>query len=38
VLVRDATGQLLGRADFVRDADGLVAWLRFAAQLHQHVG
>jgi CubicO group peptidase (beta-lactamase class C family) len=38
VLVRDGTGQLLGRADFVRDADGLVAWLRFAAQLHQHVG
>jgi CubicO group peptidase (beta-lactamase class C family) len=39
VLVLDATGQPVGtRADFVRDADGGVAWLRQGGRLHQHVG
>jgi hypothetical protein len=39
VLVLDATGQPNGtRADFVRDADGGVAWLRLGARLHRHVG
>ena len=39
VLVLDATGQPVGsRADFVRDADGRVAWLRLGARLHRHVG
>jgi hypothetical protein len=38
VLVLATTGQPVGvRADFVRDADGRVAWLRFSARLHQHV-
>jgi CubicO group peptidase (beta-lactamase class C family) len=39
VLVLDATGQPNGtRADFVRDADGGVAWLRLHGRLHRHVG
>jgi hypothetical protein len=39
VLVLDATGQPVGsRADFVRDADSRVAWLRLGARLHRHVG
>jgi len=39
VLVLDATGQPVGtRADFVRDADGGVAWLRQGGRLYQHVG
>jgi CubicO group peptidase (beta-lactamase class C family) len=39
VLVLDATGQPVGsRADFVRDADGRVAWLRLGGRLNQHVG
>jgi CubicO group peptidase (beta-lactamase class C family) len=39
VLVLDATGQPVGsRADFVRDADGRVAWLRLGGRLHRHVG
>jgi hypothetical protein len=39
VLVLDATGQPNGtRANFVRDADGGVAWLRLGARLHRHVG
>jgi CubicO group peptidase (beta-lactamase class C family) len=39
VLVLDATGQPNGtRADFGRDADGGVAWLRLNGRLHHHVG
>jgi CubicO group peptidase (beta-lactamase class C family) len=39
VLVLDATGQPVGyRADFVRDADGRVAWLRLGGRLHRHMG
>jgi CubicO group peptidase (beta-lactamase class C family) len=39
VLVLDATGQPVGpRSDFVRDADGGVAWLRHHGRLHRHVG
>jgi CubicO group peptidase (beta-lactamase class C family) len=39
VLLLDATGQPVGpRADFVRAADGRVAWLRLGGRLHQHVG
>jgi hypothetical protein len=39
VLVLDATGQPLGpRSDFVRDADGGVAWLRHHGRLYRHVG
>jgi CubicO group peptidase (beta-lactamase class C family) len=39
VLVLDATGQPAGsRADFGRDADGGVAWLRLSGRLHQRVG
>ena len=39
VLVLDATGQPVGtRADFVRDANGRVAWLRLGGRLYQHVG
>jgi CubicO group peptidase (beta-lactamase class C family) len=39
VLVLDATGQPVGtRADFLRDADGGVAWLRRGARLSRHVG
>jgi CubicO group peptidase (beta-lactamase class C family) len=38
VLVLATTRQPVGlRADFVRDADGRVAWLRFSGRLHQHV-
>jgi CubicO group peptidase (beta-lactamase class C family) len=38
VLVLDATGQpVVGRADFVRDADGGVAWLRLHGRLYQRV-
>jgi CubicO group peptidase (beta-lactamase class C family) len=39
VLVLDPTGQPNGtRANFVRDADGRVAWLRLHGRLHRHVG
>src|SRR5215813_10131750 len=39
VLVLDATGQPVGtRADFVRDANGRVAWLRLGGRLYQHIG
>jgi Beta-lactamase len=39
VLVLDATGQPIGtRSDFVRDADGGVAWLRHHGRLYRHVG
>jgi len=39
VLVLDANGHSDGtRADFVRDADGRVAWLRLHGRLYQHVG
>jgi CubicO group peptidase (beta-lactamase class C family) len=38
VLVLDATGQPIGtRSDFVRDADGGVAWLRHHGRLYRHV-
>jgi hypothetical protein len=39
VLVLDATGQPVGtRSDFLRDADGGVAWLRDHGRLLRHVG
>jgi hypothetical protein len=39
VLVLDATGQPVGtRSDFLRDADGGVAWLRNHGRLFRHVG
>jgi CubicO group peptidase (beta-lactamase class C family) len=39
VLVLDTTGQPVGpRSDFVRDADGRVAWLCHHGRLYQHVG
>jgi CubicO group peptidase (beta-lactamase class C family) len=39
VLVLDATGQPNGtRANFVRDTDGGMAWLRLHGRLYRHVG
>jgi hypothetical protein len=39
VLVLDATGKPVGaRSDFLRDADGGVAWLRNHGRLFRHVG